>query len=63
MIDTRDPVKRYNISANGFADAAPKFSRDGRLVYWQRDFFGARLLDEKAAGQDVFATFLPQNHR
>jgi tricorn protease len=59
VIDTASPnFERYNVSRSGFSDEAPRFSRDGRLLYWLSDRFGARALDGKSVGQDVIGTFL-----
>lgn len=49
---------RHNISLNGFADKAPRFSRDGTMVYWLSDRFSTRQLDNQTATQDVVGVFL-----
>lgn len=40
---------RHNVSLNGFLDSAPKFSRDGAMVYWQSDRYSMRQLDDQTA--------------
>ena len=57
VIDAATGV-RHNLSMNGFADTAPRFSRDGALLYWQSDRFSMRQLDSQTATTDVVGAFL-----
>jgi tricorn protease len=50
--------ERHNISLNGFADRAPRFSRDGTMVYWLSDRFSMRQIDNQTATNDVVGVFL-----
>jgi tricorn protease len=50
--------ERHNISLNGFADVAPRFSRDGAMVYWLSDRFSMRQLDNQTATHDVVGVYL-----
>ncbi|KHQ50088.1 MULTISPECIES: PD40 domain-containing protein [Mameliella] len=58
VADAAGAVEGVNISLNGFSDAAPAISADGKVVLWMTGRFGLRADTGRIESSDIYAAFL-----
>jgi tricorn protease len=60
LIDASGEKPPHNLTQSGFADMGPRFSPDGKALYFLSARNGLRTTDSKAAQADVYALYLTQ---
>ncbi|MFZ4859120.1 MAG: S41 family peptidase [Desulfuromonadaceae bacterium] len=60
LLDASGVSKPVFISRNGYRDAMPQFTRDGKAVVWASGRNGLKQADSNAAQFDVYITYLTQ---
>jgi tricorn protease len=52
--------KLINLTESGFSDVRPRFSRDGKMVFWYSDRDGTRAQNTQSTSGDIYGLFLTQ---